>query len=203
MAPKPRVCLHSHRRRCGRSRRRETDDALPVAMTWAANRNKSTVIRAICRAIFQRSAGRYLINRLNLTPPLPGSRPCARRHRLHRPHADRPGLSRRLQRHPGRRRWPATRSPRRCKRAGVDPGEIDDVILGAALQQGSQGFNVARQSALRAGLPDSVAGDVDRPAMLVGHDGDRHRGEGDHRTTACRSRSAAGSSRSRWCRTTR
>jgi len=43
------------------------------------------------------------------------------------------------------------------KRAKIDPGEIDDVILGAALQQGSQGSNVARQSALRAGLPDTVA----------------------------------------------
>ncbi|HTW53305.1 MAG TPA: acetyl-CoA C-acyltransferase [Stellaceae bacterium] len=43
------------------------------------------------------------------------------------------------------------------KRAGVDPGEIDDVIIGAALQQGSQGSNVARQAALRAGLPDTVA----------------------------------------------
>ncbi|HXC30609.1 MAG TPA: acetyl-CoA C-acyltransferase [Stellaceae bacterium] len=43
------------------------------------------------------------------------------------------------------------------KRAGVDPGEVDDVIIGAALQQGSQGSNVARQAALRAGLPDTVA----------------------------------------------
>jgi len=47
------------------------------------------------------------------------------------------------------------------KRAGVEPGEIDDVIIGAAIQQGAQGFNVARQSALRAGLPDSV------PAMSI------------------------------------
>ena len=43
------------------------------------------------------------------------------------------------------------------KRAKVDPAEIDDVIIGAALQQGSQGSNVARQAALRAGLPDTVA----------------------------------------------
>jgi acetyl-CoA C-acetyltransferase len=43
------------------------------------------------------------------------------------------------------------------RRAGVDPAEIDDVILGAALQQGGQGSNVARQSAIRAGLPDTVA----------------------------------------------
>lgn len=48
-------------------------------------------------------------------------------------------------------------------RAGVDPAEIDDVILGAALQQGSSGFNIARQSALWAGLPASVSGmTVDR-----------------------------------------
>jgi acetyl-CoA C-acetyltransferase len=43
------------------------------------------------------------------------------------------------------------------KRANVDPGEVDDVIIGAALQQGSQGSNVARQAALRAGLPETVA----------------------------------------------
>lgn len=49
------------------------------------------------------------------------------------------------------------------KRAGVDPAEVDDVVMGAAVQQGSQGFNVARQSAMRAGLPTSVAGmSVDR-----------------------------------------
>jgi acetyl-CoA C-acetyltransferase len=44
------------------------------------------------------------------------------------------------------------------KRAGIDGAEVDDVVLGAALQQGSSGFNVARQSALRAGLPDTVSG---------------------------------------------
>src|SRR5215212_3737281 len=44
------------------------------------------------------------------------------------------------------------------KRAGIDPGEIGDVVLGAALQQGSTGSNIARQAALRAGLPTSVAG---------------------------------------------
>ena len=49
------------------------------------------------------------------------------------------------------------------ERASVEPGEVDDVVMGAALQQGSQGFNVARQCALRAGLPTSVAGmSVDR-----------------------------------------
>jgi acetyl-CoA C-acetyltransferase len=44
------------------------------------------------------------------------------------------------------------------RRAGIDPAEVEDVVLGAALQQGSTGFNVARQAAVRAGLPVSVAG---------------------------------------------
>jgi len=49
------------------------------------------------------------------------------------------------------------------KRAKVEPGEVDDVIMGSALQQGSQGFNVARQVVVAAGLPVSVAGQsVDR-----------------------------------------
>jgi len=49
------------------------------------------------------------------------------------------------------------------RRAGVDPAEVEDVVLGAALQQGSSGFNLARQAAIRGGLPVSVAGmTVDR-----------------------------------------
>jgi acetyl-CoA C-acetyltransferase len=48
-------------------------------------------------------------------------------------------------------------------RAGIPGGEVDDVVMGAALQQGATGGNVARQCALRAGLPTSVAGmSVDR-----------------------------------------
>jgi len=43
-------------------------------------------------------------------------------------------------------------------RAGVDPAEVGDVIMGAALQQGSTHMNVARQALVRAGLPTSVAG---------------------------------------------
>ena len=43
-------------------------------------------------------------------------------------------------------------------RAGVDPADIDDVIMGCALQQGTTGYNIARLSALRAGLPDTVSG---------------------------------------------
>ncbi len=44
------------------------------------------------------------------------------------------------------------------ERAGIEPGEVDDVVMGAALQQGSTGLNVARQIALRAGCPVEVSG---------------------------------------------
>jgi acetyl-CoA C-acetyltransferase len=44
------------------------------------------------------------------------------------------------------------------KRAKVDPGEVEDVILGCALPYGATGQNIARQAALRAGLPVTVAG---------------------------------------------
>ncbi|WP_298161020.1 acetyl-CoA C-acyltransferase [Brevundimonas sp.] len=43
-------------------------------------------------------------------------------------------------------------------RAGIDPAEVEDVVMGAALQQGSTSQNVARQIALAAGLPSTVAG---------------------------------------------
>ena len=44
------------------------------------------------------------------------------------------------------------------ERAGIDPAEVEDVVIGAALQQGSTATNIARQSSLRAGLPVTVAG---------------------------------------------
>jgi len=44
------------------------------------------------------------------------------------------------------------------ERAGVPPGEIEDVYFGAANQAGEDNRNVARMAALLAGLPDSVAG---------------------------------------------
>jgi acetyl-CoA C-acetyltransferase len=44
------------------------------------------------------------------------------------------------------------------KRAGIDGAEVDDVIMGAALQQGGTAGNIARLCAVRAGLPVSVAG---------------------------------------------
>lgn len=44
------------------------------------------------------------------------------------------------------------------QRAGIEPGEVQDCLIGSALTQGSTGYNIARQAALRAGLPVSVPG---------------------------------------------
>ncbi len=43
-------------------------------------------------------------------------------------------------------------------RAKVDPAEVEDVVMGAALQQGTTGSNIARKALLRAGLPVTVSG---------------------------------------------
>lgn len=48
-------------------------------------------------------------------------------------------------------------------RAKVEGAEVDDVVIGAAWQQGATGFNIARQAALAARLPTNVPGmSIDR-----------------------------------------
>ena len=48
-------------------------------------------------------------------------------------------------------------------RAGIDPEQVDDVIVGSALTCGTAGLNIGRMAALAAGLPETVAGQtVDR-----------------------------------------
>ncbi|GAC1419961.1 MAG: acetyl-CoA C-acyltransferase [Candidatus Velthaea sp.] len=44
------------------------------------------------------------------------------------------------------------------KRAGIDPGEVEDVIIGVGLPEGATGHNLGRNAALRAGLPRRVPG---------------------------------------------
>ncbi len=44
------------------------------------------------------------------------------------------------------------------KRAGIEPGDVQDVVLGCALPEGATGGNIARQAAIRAGLPVTAAG---------------------------------------------
>ncbi|NNA12385.1 acetyl-CoA C-acyltransferase [Pseudomonas lundensis] len=44
------------------------------------------------------------------------------------------------------------------ERAGIEPGAVGDVIMGAAAQQGTQGYNIGRLCAYAGGLPDTVPG---------------------------------------------
>jgi acetyl-CoA C-acetyltransferase len=44
------------------------------------------------------------------------------------------------------------------ERAGIDGGEVEDVLMGCATPEGATGSNIARQVALRAGLPVTVSG---------------------------------------------
>jgi acetyl-CoA acetyltransferase family protein len=49
------------------------------------------------------------------------------------------------------------------ERAGIEGAQVDDLVFGAALQQGSQAGNIARNALLRAGLPTTVPGmSIDR-----------------------------------------
>jgi acetyl-CoA C-acetyltransferase len=46
------------------------------------------------------------------------------------------------------------------ERAKLEPGEVEDVVIGCGFPEGTTGNNIARQAALRAGLPVSVAGET-------------------------------------------
>ena len=49
------------------------------------------------------------------------------------------------------------------RRAGLDGGEVEDLVLGCAIQQGSQGYNIGRLTVASAGLPETVPGmSIDR-----------------------------------------
>ena len=57
---------------------------------------------------------------------------------------------------------------------GLDPREIEDVILGCAMPEAEQGMNVARIAALRAGLARGNFRDDHQSLLLVGIAGHRH-----------------------------
>ncbi len=44
------------------------------------------------------------------------------------------------------------------QKAGLNPAEVDDVVMGCAMQQGSSGYNIGRLAGVAAGLPSSVSG---------------------------------------------
>ena len=45
-----------------------------------------------------------------------------------------------------------------AERTGIDPGVVDDVVMGCVMQVGEQGINIARNAVLAAGWPESVPG---------------------------------------------
>ena len=44
------------------------------------------------------------------------------------------------------------------ERAGIDPAMVDDVLMGAAAQQGTQAYNLGRLCAVAGGLPETTSG---------------------------------------------
>ena len=52
------------------------------------------------------------------------------------------------------------------ERAGLEPGEVEDVLMGCANPEGATGSNIARQVALAAGCPVSVSEPIVRPWKL-------------------------------------
>ena len=59
-------------------------------------------------------------------------------------------------------------------RAGIDPADVEDVIVGCAFPEGEQGMNVARLIALLAHLPITVAGRHGQPLLRLLDAGDPH-----------------------------
>ena len=66
-----------------------------------------------------------------------------------------------LQGRPPERRCSARPTPRSSSAPGIDPAEVEDVVAGCVQQFGEQGFNIARNAWLQAGLP------VETPATTV------------------------------------
>ena len=116
-----------------------------------------------------------------------------RRHRLRRAH--RRSARRRTARCAPRA---PTNSPRSSSREalrrapGLDPAEIDDVILGCAMPEAEQGLNVARIASLRAGVPVTRVGRHGEPLLLVRPAGDRLRRRAHHVRLRRRSSIAGG-----------
>jgi len=85
-------------------------------------------------------------------------------------------------------------------RAGIQPAEVEDVVMGCAMQQGTTGTNIARKGAIRAGLPVTAAAPPSTGNARPGCSRLPSR-LGRWCSMASRWRSRAASSRSAWYRT--
>jgi acetyl-CoA C-acetyltransferase len=59
------------------------------------------------------------------------------------------------------------------ERAGIDPGLIEDLVLGCGNPEGREARNIGRQAAIRAGLPITVAGSYGQPLLRLWTSGHR------------------------------
>ena len=95
-------------------------------------------------------------------------------------------LARRVQhdprRHPGRPR----RSRHAVERAGIDPAEVEDVIIGCALAEGTTGGNIARADRAARRLPGDHRRHHRQPLLLLRPADHRHGRAARHRRTRCR-----------------
>src|SRR5258708_33971854 len=82
-------------------------------------------------------------------------------------------------------------------RAGIDPAEVEDVIMGSTFGEGTTGGNVARAIALRAGLPTSTAGVGLKRFFPPGMAATPVRAERNMTQGGCRRRAGAAESASR------
>ena len=89
------------------------------------------------------------------------------------------------------------------ERSGVEPGEVEDVILGCALPERATGGNIARQAAIRAGLPITVGGMTVNRFCSSGPADHRARRAAHHFRRGFGRSPPAGSKASAWCRTAR
>ena len=61
-------------------------------------------------------------------------------------------------------------------RAKIEPGEVEDVVMGCGSPEGATGMNTGRLAAIWAGCPVTTSGFTRQPLLLVGSQLDRHRG---------------------------
>ena len=66
------------------------------------------------------------------------------------------------------------------QRAGIDPGEVDDVLMGCANPEGATGWNIARQVALRAGHAGHGIGPHRQSLLFIGSADHRAGGAAHH-----------------------
>ena len=87
------------------------------------------------------------------------------------------------------------------QRAGVDPAEVEDVIMGCAFAEGATGGNIARAIALRAGLPVTTSGMTINRFCVVRAADHRHSPRSAYHRGRARSMWPAASKASPACRT--